>query len=56
MRAKFGGGIVHHTVMAQDEHVVYIQPERAIEILGWLKNDPDQRYDLLVDLTAVDYG
>lgn len=56
LRAKFGTAIVHHTVMAQDEHVVYIQPERAVEILAWLKNDPEQRYDLLVDLTAVDYG
>jgi NADH-quinone oxidoreductase subunit C len=24
--------------------------------LEWLRDDPEQRYDLLVDVTAVDYG
>lgn len=56
LRARFGDAILHHTVMAGDEHVVYIAPERAAEILGWLKSDAEQRYDLLKDLTAVDWG
>ena len=36
--------------------VVYIPADRNTEILGWLKTDAAQKYDLLVDLTAVDFG
>lgn len=56
MRALFGNAVQHHTVMAGDEHVVYIPAERNTEILGWLATDASQLYDLLVDLTAVDFG
>jgi NADH-quinone oxidoreductase subunit C len=56
LRARFRDAIVHHTIMAGDEHVVYIAPERNVEVLRWLKTDPEQRYDLLLDVTGVDYG
>jgi NADH-quinone oxidoreductase subunit C len=56
LRARFGEAILHHTIMAGDEHVVYIAAERNIEILRWLKESAEQRYDLLKDVTAVDYG
>jgi NADH-quinone oxidoreductase subunit C len=56
LRGKFGDAILHHTVVAQDEHVVYIAPERNVDILRWLKQDAAQKYVLLLDLTAVDYG
>jgi NADH-quinone oxidoreductase subunit C len=56
LRSRFGAAVLHHTVMAGDEHVVYIAPERSREILDWLKRDPAQGYDLLQDVTAVDYG
>jgi len=56
LRARFGDAILHHTVFSGDEHVIYVGTERSKEILGWLAADPAQRYDLLVDLTAVDYG
>jgi NADH-quinone oxidoreductase subunit C len=56
LRAYFGDAILHHTIMAGDEHVVYIAPERNVEVLRWLERDPEQRYDLLLDVTAVDYG
>lgn len=56
MRAKFGDAVRHHTVVAGDEHVVYIAPERVRDILGWLKDDPAQDYAFLMDVTAVDYG
>ncbi len=56
LRAKFGDAILSHVIMSGDEHVVYIVPERNIEILRWLKEDPDQRYDLLKDVTAIDFG
>jgi len=43
-------------VVANDQHIVFIPPERGLEILTWLRDDPDQQYDLLRDVTAVDYG
>lgn len=55
LRARFGDAVVHHEVSA-GQHVVYVQPERNREILAWLKDDPQQHYDLLADLTGVDFG
>jgi NADH-quinone oxidoreductase subunit C len=54
LRAEFGAGVLRHELVAGDEHIVYIPPERAVEILGWLRDQ--QGYDFLQDLTAVDYG
>jgi NADH-quinone oxidoreductase subunit C len=56
LRDRFGEAMLRHEVTAGDEHVVYIPHERNLEVLGWLKDDPSQRYDFLADLTAVDYG
>jgi NADH-quinone oxidoreductase subunit C len=56
LRARFGDGIVRHEVSAGDQHVVFVAPELSLEILRWLKEDPGQHYDLLADVTAVDYG
>jgi len=55
-RARFGDAILRHEVMAGDEHVIFVDPERSYEILEWLKEDPDQLYNYLSDVTAVDYG
>jgi NADH-quinone oxidoreductase subunit C len=56
LRAQFGDSIADHELVAGDEHVIYVDPARNLEILTWLRNDPDQAYDFLQDLTAVDYG
>jgi NADH-quinone oxidoreductase subunit C len=56
LRERFGSAILHHEVVAGDEHVVYIPADRVVEILGWLKSAPGHDYDLLKDLTAVDFG
>ena len=56
LRGRFGAAVLHHTIFAGDEHVVYVAPERARELLQWLREDEAQSYDLLTDLTAVDYG
>lgn len=53
---RFGEAIHHHEVSAGDQHVVHVDPARNLEILGWLRDDPDHRYDLLADVTAVDFG
>ncbi|MEO5510860.1 MAG: NADH-quinone oxidoreductase subunit C, partial [Longimicrobiales bacterium] len=54
LREQFPNAIHHYTVMAGDEHVVYIPADRNLEILRWLKTS--LQYDLLADLTAVDFG
>jgi len=53
---RFGESILRHVISAGDEHVVYVGADDLREILGWLRDDPDQRFDLLRDVTAVDYG
>jgi NADH-quinone oxidoreductase subunit C len=56
MRERFGDALRHHEVSAGDQHVVHIDPARVLEILTWMKEDPDQHYEFLADVTAVDYG
>jgi len=53
---RFGDAVTRHRVHAGDQHVVWIDRARSLEILGWLKDDPDHRYDMMSDVTAVDYG
>ncbi len=56
LRARFPDGVFRSTVNAGDEDVVYIDPAQVIEILRWLHDAPEQHYDHLADVTAVDYG
>jgi len=53
---RFGDAVLHTQVNAGDEHVVFIAPDKNVEILRWLHDDAGQQYDLLRDVTAVDYG
>lgn len=54
LREQFGAAVLRHELVAGDEHIVYVPADRALEILGWLRDQ--QGYDFLQDLTAVDYG
>jgi NADH-quinone oxidoreductase subunit C len=56
LRERFGDAVLRHEVAAGDEHIVYLWPDRSLEVFSWLKDDPTQHYDYLKDLTAVDYG
>jgi NADH-quinone oxidoreductase subunit C len=56
LRDRFGERVIRHEVVAGDEHIVYVPADDVLEILGWLRDDPAQRYDFLQDLTAIDYG
>ncbi len=56
LREKFGEAILQHELVAGDEHIVYVDAARILEILTWLREDPGQSYDFLQDLTAIDYG
>ena len=53
---RFGDAILRDEVMAGDQQVVFVDARRNREVLGWLKDDPSELYDLLADVTAVDYG
>lgn len=54
--AKFGDAILGQRETAGDQHVVWIAPARSLEILTWLKDDPGQAFDMMSDVTGVDYG
>ena len=56
LRAAFPDAVVRDLVQSGDEQVVYIDPGHSAEVLDWLRTDPGERYNLLVDVTAVDYG
>ncbi|HET7586311.1 MAG TPA: NADH-quinone oxidoreductase subunit C [Gemmatimonadaceae bacterium] len=54
LRARFGSA-VHRVDVVWGETTVYIDPTRVLEIVRWLHDDPEQRYDYLSDVTAVEY-
>lgn len=56
LRAQFEAAVLSDEVAAGGQRVVYIDAARNREILDWLRTDPAQLYDLLVDVTAVDFG
>ena len=56
LREAFPDAVVRDLVQSGDQQVVYIDPARNTEVLGWLRADPSERFNLLVDVTAVDYG
>ena len=56
LQGRFGATVLHHEVQAGDQHVVFVDAANNRTVLEWLRDDPEQRYDLLVDVTAVDYG
>jgi NADH-quinone oxidoreductase subunit C len=54
LRERFGAAIVR-TAVIWGETVAYVRPERVLEIVRWLHDEPAQQYDYLVDVTAVEY-
>jgi NADH-quinone oxidoreductase subunit C len=56
LRARFGEAIGRQEIPARGQTVVFVEPGRIREILGWLKEEPEQSYAFLTDVTAVDYG
>ena len=55
LRAAFGDAIGRTLVARDGDSVAYVRPERLADVLRWLRDDPGQRYDYLVDVTAVEY-
>ena len=56
LRAAFPDAVVRDLVQSGDQQVVYVDPARNTTVLEWLRGDPGRRFNLLVDVTAVDYG
>jgi NADH-quinone oxidoreductase subunit C len=54
LRARFGGAVTGG-VVDHGSTIVQVAAERAHDILAWLRDAPDERYDYLVDVTAVEY-
>lgn len=52
--AQFQDAIVRSEVV-WGETTVFVKREHAHGIIHWLHDNPDQRYDYLVDVTAVEY-
>jgi NADH-quinone oxidoreductase subunit C len=56
LKEEFGDTVLRHDIVAGNQHIVFVPPEKNVEVLRWLKDDPEQAYDFLRDVTAVDYG
>ncbi len=54
LRAKFGDAIGRVDVV-WGETSVYVNGKRILEIVQWLHDDPEQQYDYLSDVTAVEH-
>jgi NADH-quinone oxidoreductase subunit C len=55
LRATFGTAIGRAAVARDGETVVHVRAERLRDVMRWLRDTPGQRYDYLVDVTAVEY-
>ncbi len=54
LRRAFGTAIGRAFVSC-GQTVVYVEPAELRTVLRWLKESPDEHYEYLVDLTAVEY-
>ena len=54
LKRQFGTA-VRRVTESCDRTIVYVDEVRVREILAWLKDDPEQAYNYLVDITAVEY-
>ena len=54
LRATFGSAIGRALESCGDT-IVYVRRDALLRVLAWLRDTPDQRYDYLVDITAVEY-
>lgn len=54
LRREFGDKIGRATESCGDT-IVYVDAQSMSEVLGWLRDNPGQLYNYLIDLTAVEY-
>ncbi|MFQ5677920.1 MAG: NADH dehydrogenase (quinone) subunit D [Gemmatimonadota bacterium] len=56
LRTRLGGGVERVEADAVGYPVVYVDPGRNLEALRFLRDDPEQSYEMLVDEMGVDPG
>jgi NADH-quinone oxidoreductase subunit C len=54
LRSEFGPAVEHHLV-SSGQTIVYVTRDRSHDALAWLRDTPDQEFNYLTDVTAVDY-
>ena len=54
LRRAFGDA-VERAVVSCGDTIVYLRADRVHDALAWLKTDPEQEFDYLTDVTAVEY-
>ncbi len=54
LRTEFGPAI-HQHVVSSGQTIVYVERDRSHDVLAWLRDAPDQEFNYLTDVTAVDY-
>jgi NADH-quinone oxidoreductase subunit C len=54
LRSEFGDKIGEAMVSCGDT-IVFVAADNALEVFQWLKDTPGQRYDYLIDVTAVEH-
>ena len=54
LRAQFGASIGRDSV-TWGETTLWVEPSKIRDITLWLRDDPSQQYDYLVDVTAVEH-
>ena len=54
LRATFGPAVGRAAVVRGDT-IVHVAADRLLDVMRWLKDTPEQSYDYLVDVTAVEY-
>ena len=55
LRASFGDAIGRSTIARDGITNVVVRAERLVEVMRWLRDTSGERYDYLVDVTAVEY-
>ena len=48
-------GAVREAVARDGERIVYVARERLLDAMRWLQETPEQEFDYLVDVTAVEF-
>jgi NADH-quinone oxidoreductase subunit C len=54
LRAAFPGAVIS-THQFRGDATAIVAREKLIDICRWLRDDPDLRFDMLMDVTAVDF-
>jgi NADH-quinone oxidoreductase subunit C len=54
MAVRFPEAVVRSEVVWGDT-TVFVRPEAVFDVMRWLHDEPNEQYDYLVDLTAVEY-